>query len=298
MRPETRMLLLGLAAIALAGPVAAAGWESIESLPGRAAVTVTVKGKPRIYFRITSGAPLAVTVVGPAQLRVISRAALPGPKAPVASYQLVATEGGKALLAADEKAGAARSASAPGVAALGEARRMTIDVPTGTHTIEIHLAGASAVLARLQRSAPAGAESWVSLTPIKAARSVSVLEGEKSIAYYTALHGQPVALRVVGPTTLDLLTRLDFDDTMRNVQAYRLRLMERGKMLREVEFRTTKAVTASYSNLADRVPSKFDRLSLPVGPGLHEIEIQLVAPAGGAAEIHARIPQPSVGNAE
>lgn len=298
MRPMTLLLLAGLAAIAPAMPAAAAAWESIESLPGHVAETVTVRGKPRIYFRITPRESLAVKIAGPARLSVISRAILPGRDAAPVAYQIVALERGKALLASDERAKAARGVSAPGVSALGEGRPMIIDVPSGTHTIELHLAGTRAVLARLRRSAPAGAESWVSLTPVGAVRSVSVLEGEKSIAYYTALRGRPVALRVVGPTMLDLLARLDFDATMRGVQTYRLRLLERGKVLREVEFRTTKAVTASYDNLADRVPSKFDRLTLRVGAGLHEIEIHLAAPAGGAAEIHARIPQPSVGNAE
>ena len=74
MRCPTRLLLPGLTVLVLAGAAAAAGWESIESLPGRAAETVTVKGKPRIYFRITANAPLTVTVAGPARLRVISRA--------------------------------------------------------------------------------------------------------------------------------------------------------------------------------------------------------------------------------
>lgn len=65
-----------------------------------------------------------------------------------------------------------------------------------------------------------------------------------------------------------------------------------------MEFRTNKATTASYTNLKDRVPSKFDRLMLPIGNGTHEISVELLAPAGGAAEIHARIPQPTVGNEE
>jgi hypothetical protein len=138
----------------------------------------------------------------------------------------------------------------------------------------------------------------VSLTPIKAPRSVSVIEGEKSIAYYSLMPGQPVVLRVVGPSTLDCLTRLDYDATMRGAQAYRLRIVERGRTLRTVDFRTTKSGGATYAELKDRVPSRYDRFSLPVGNGLHEIEVHLVKPANGSAEIHARIPEPSVGNTE
>lgn len=292
-----RVLLAALAALVLAGPAAAAGWESIESLPGSTPEIVKVKGKSRVYFRLSAQKPIAVTLAGPARLRVISRAVLAKGRE-TAAYQIVALEGGKALRAAHEEAGAAAHVSAPGIPALAHGRTMILDVPDGTHRVELRLAGAAEVLVRLQRAAPASSEAWVSLTPVRASRSVSVIEGEKTIAYYSVRQGQPVALRVVGPTTLDVLARLDFDATMLGSQAYRLKFIERGRTLREVEFRTTKAPAASYSNLADRVPSKFDRLSLFVGSGLHEIEVHIVSPAGGAAEIHARIPQPAVGNTE
>ena len=297
-RPLHRALAI-LAALGLATAATAAGWESIESLPGRSAVTVSVRKKSRAYFRLTPQAPLTVSVTGPARLRVISRAVLAERPDGIAAYQIVALEGGKALLATDEQAGAAHGVKAKGVAALGAGRRMIVQVPDGTHAIQLMLTGCREVLVRLQREGPAGApEAWVSLTPVRAARSVAVVEGEKSIAYYSILPGEPVVLRVVGPSTLDCITRLDYDATMRGAQIYRLRIAEHGRTLRTVDFHTTKSGAATYAGLANRVPSKFDRFSLPVGSGLHEIEVHLVRPANGSAEIHARIPQPSVGNTE
>jgi hypothetical protein len=127
---------------------------------------------------------------------------------------------------------------------------------------------------------------------------VIVVEGEKSIPYYSVKAGKPVKLRLVGPTTLAFITRLDFDAAMRGTVGYRLAITESGRHLRDVELKTTKATTASYANLTDRVPSKFDRFTLPFGEGTHEILVELVAPLGAVAEIHARIPQPSVGGAE
>ena len=297
MRRALSLLPALLAALGLAGPAAAAHWEGVEHLPGRVPETVLVNGKPRVYFRLTREAPLTVPVAGPARLRVLSRAVLAkGARAP-ASYEVVALEGATMLRAATEAAGPASHARAPGVPALADGRTMTIEVPEGAHAIRLRLSGVAVALVRLQRWVPA-AEAWVSLTPVRAARSVSVLEGEKTIAYYSVRRGQPIALRVVGPTTLDVLARLDFDTTMRGTQAYRLVFAERGRTVREAEFRTTKAPAATYSNLADRVPSKFDRLSLDVGPGLHEIEVSIASPPGGVAEIHARIPQPAVGSLE
>ncbi len=103
---------------------------------------------------------------------------------------------------------------------------------------------------------------------------------------------------MVGPTALDLVARLDFDATMRGPQIYRLGILEGARRLREIQFRTTKATTAAYADLKDRVPSKYDRVRIPVGDGTHEITVTLLAPARGSAEIHARIPEPSVGNEE
>jgi hypothetical protein len=282
-----------------AAPVRAATWTAIEKIPGASPVDVLVRDKPRVYFRVTQQAPLTVAVEGPTRLRVITRAELVVGSPPVVSYRLRASEGAKAIDELDTETSAAEDAApAAGKAALGKSRRMTLDVPAGRHSIALALSGTAAVLVRLQTSAGKLESPMVSLTPVAATRSVTVSEGEKLVTYYSVLPGQPVKLRVVGPTTLELLTRLDFDATMRGTQSYRLRLTERGTVLREAGFKTTKAATASYTNLADRTPSKFDRLSVPLGDGSHEIAVELVAPAHGSAEIHARIPEPTVGNTE
>jgi len=138
----------------------------------------------------------------------------------------------------------------------------------------------------------------VTLTPLHAPRSVTVSEAERLIPYFTTFHRQPVTVRVVGPTMIELLTRLDFDATMRGMQAYRLVVSENGKRVKTFDFKTTKAVAAFYSDLSDRVPSKFDHVQWDVPQGVHDYAIELTLPVEGAAEIHPRIPAPSVGNEE
>ncbi len=292
---------LFIAATTLWGAVARAGtWEAIERLPGQTAVKVMVSGKPRLYFRVTPDHALPIPLVGPLRLRVLSRVELPAGFQQVVSYHVRVTEDGRELDHQDTESSAASQVRDPsGAHAIGKGRRLNVDVPAGNHSLLLSVEGAPAVLVRLQQAAPArGEEAMVSLTPIEAPRSVSVTEGEKTIQYYSVMPGKPVRLRVVGPTTLDLLSRLDYDVTMRGPQTYRLGILEGASKLREVEFRTTKATTAAYANLQDRVPSKYDRVRIPVGDGTHEITVTLLAPAHGSAEIHARIPEPSVGSEE
>lgn len=296
-------LALFAAVLAAGGPVAgatAATWESIERLPGQSPVTVLVDEKPRLYFRITPQRPLAVPIEGPARLRITSRVEFATGANQIVSYKLRVHESGRELERQEtETAPSSRVRGGDGDAAVGKSRRMTVDVPTGRHELSLAVEGVAALLVRLHQAAPTrGAEQTVSLTPIEATRSVLVAEGEKTIAYYSVMEGKPVKLRLVGPTSLQLISRLDFDPSMRGTQTYRLAISERGRRLRQVEFKTTKATTASYTNLRDRVPSKLDRLQIAFGDGTHEITIELLAPAGATAEIHARIPQPTVGNQE
>jgi len=297
-----RMILTAVvfaAAMSRAVPARAATWTAIEKVPGSSPVDVLVRDKPRVYFRVTRQAPLTVLVEGPALLRVITRAELAAGSPPVVSYKLRASEGANTIEELDtETSAAADVAPAAGGAVLGKSRRMTFEVPSGRHQIALSLTGTPGVLVRLQTSHGKLETPMVSLTPIAATRSVTVSEGEKLVTYYTVQPGQPVKLRVVGPTTLELLARLDFDATMRGTQSYHLRLTEQGKVLRDAKLKTTKAASASYTNLADRTPSKFDRLSVSLGKGLHEIAVELAEPAHGSAEIHARIPEPTVGNTE
>lgn len=296
-RPLLVALLL-LPAVAAGAPRAgAAGYVAIEKIPGSTPVTVLVREKPRVYFRVTSNAPLAVPIDGPARVRVVSRVECA--TAGVVTYRVMAAEAGSMLDHLDTESSASPDVRLEkGNTPLGKSRRLTFDLPEGRHRVTFSLTGASAALLRIQTSAGSAPQPMVSLTPVAAERSVNVAEGEKLIPYYTVVPGKPVRIRVVGPTALELSTRLDFDATMRGTQAYRLRLSEQGKTLREVEIKTTKAVAASYEKVRDRVPSKLDITRLQIPDGTHEIAVELLQPARGTAQVHARIPEPSVGAEE
>ena len=276
---------------------AAASYVAIEKLPGVTPVTVYVSDKPRLYFRLTSAAPLVVLLDGPAHVRIVSRVECA--RTGVATYQLLATEDGKLIDKLDTESSAAADARLEkGSTPIGKSRRLTFDLPGGHHKISLSLSAATAALVRIQTSSERAGQAMVSLTPIAAEGSVDVAEGEKLIPYYTVTAGRPVKLRVIGPTVLELSSRLDFDATMRGTQSYRLRLIEGGQTLRELEFKTTKAVAASYENIRDRVPSKMDVTRVPMANGTHEITVELLTPERGTVRVHARIPEPSVGNGE
>ena len=289
------------AALMLFAPSAHAGnWQAVEIIPGHTPTTVTVKEKPRSYFRVSEDSPLALAVEGPARLRLVSRAELPRGADHVVSYGVRVLEQGVLL-----KQQFTESSPAKGVAVAGDhtvpckSRSMVVEIPAGSHRLAVSVSGIPSVLIRVLLSSPArGGAKMISITPLEAPRSVTLSEGERLIPYYTTFPGRPVKLRIVGPTSLELSTRLDFDATMRGVHTYRIAVTESGNRIREAAFKTTKATTASYTDLKERSASKVNQVVIPLGAGVHELNVELLEPRNGSAEVHARIPEPSVGRAE
>jgi len=297
---RSQLIAAVVAILFLAAPAQAAKWQAIDRIAGRSPLTVSVQENPRVYFRVTGDSPLSVTVDGPCRLRVVSRAELSRDQSRPISYRVRIEEGGKLL-----KEQATESSAADGVklgdseAVICKSRSIALDLPGAKHRLMISVAGTPQVLVRIFSSSPArGGAEMISISPVEAARSVTLSEGEKLIPYYTVFPGKPVKLRIVGPTSLELSTRLDFDATMRGTQAYRIAIMKRGVRIRELDFKTTKATTASYTDLKDRSASKMDRTVIPVGDGVQEISVELLEPKNGSAEVHARVPQPTVGSEE
>jgi len=156
MRPaNSRTLLPILAALALAartrGPRVG---KASESLPGRSAVTVTVKGKPRVYFHLTPRTRSPVVLAGPASLRVISRACPLRPKRRDGGIPDHGLEGGKPLQATGENGRRGVRRQRPGVASLGRGRRMTVQVPDGQHELKLVAHGGARALVRLSARPP------------------------------------------------------------------------------------------------------------------------------------------------
>lgn len=292
-----------LVALLCAGPASSASlsapWAAIRRLPGEKPVTVLVNGKPRVYFRVSPERPLVVPIQGPARLRITSRVDFARTGGALTAYTLRVLDGTRELERQSTESAPSSRVQASETGPVGKRRRMTVDVPEGRHFLKLAVEGVGSVLVRLHRAGPRlGVEPSVSLTPVEAMRSALVAEGEKTIPYYSVQVGKPVRIRLVGPTSLQLITRLDFDSSMRGTQTYSLAVSEGGRRLRTLEVKTTKASTAVYTNVKDRVPSKINRIAVAFGDGTHDIQVELLAPAGATAEVHARIPVLTVGNEE
>ena len=294
----SRVLLAVLLFLLLAGAASAETWQSIEELAGHPPVAVLVEGTARRYFRVTPQAALDVDLKGPVRLRVVVRPEIPWTDGRPAVFRVAARTEARLLEEHEWQSPPSTEARLPDGGTVGESRQMIVAVPRGEHRVRLSVEGEPVLLRLLTAPPGTSREKRVTLTPISAARSVSLIDEERIIPYYSAFRGKPVHYRVVGPISLELLVRLDFDLTMRGTQSYRLRIKDNGDTVGDYSFTTTKVLTATWRELPDRVPSKFRRVSLSLGRGTHNVEVALLKPANGSIEVNARIPVPEFGKAE
>ena len=278
----------------LPAPVArAASWERVDEISGGPAQRVLIAGKPRVYVLLAERGSVTAVVHGPARLKVVSRAGFKIGASAAVAYSIHVMEGSRAVTTHATQSGPAPDASLPSNprTGLAKARSFEIPVPEGEHRYVLSVTGVPTVYVRLLVAAPKRAGEMISIAPIEAARSVTLSEGQRLIPYYSVFPDKALRFRVVGPTQVELSARLDYDETMRGEQRYAL-LVSSGKApLRELRFRTSKAGSAAYTDLKNRVPSKVDRVVLSLGPGSHDLTVELREPRSGSAEIHLRIPK-------
>ena len=299
---HTRVLAASLALFLLLQARDSAGlakWRAIEDIPGSTLVQLNVQGESRVYFAATGQKPLKLSVEGPTDLKLVSRLKL-GRTQAVSSYALRVLASGKLIATQQTETGPSQASPLSGDDFVpAKSRTFEFHVPAGVHEITFKPDGSSTVFLRLFKpwEGPGGArERMVSLTPISPSRTVTLIEGEKQILYYTVTGKEKADFRVIGPTPVQVLARLDFSPSMRGSQRYVLTasLGERG--LPPYVLQTTKATAASYRERPDVVPSKYDTFTLDVPAGVHVLSLRLTSPTGGAGEVHVRIPRGALDN--
>ena len=133
MRRSWVLILLCLPLVNATPPAGAGRWHAIEYLEGQTPVTVTVNGKPRIYYRIAPGKEVAVKDLGPGRLKIVTRAETSAAAGSSISYRVSVSEGAKAVKEqVTESSVSDRSAVLEGGPALCKSCRRRPEVPART----------------------------------------------------------------------------------------------------------------------------------------------------------------------
>jgi len=296
-RPGAAAAALALALLLAAAPArAATSWRSVEPARTPGTVCLQSEGEKLEYAVLSAESPAAFEVVGPRRCKLITR--LVG-GAGTSAYTVTVTVDGEPNQERSHRADPSDHTTAcAGDEDVSGLRRTYIDVGPGRHRIEVAARCAEGrVAGRLFGESKRRRTGQVPLTPAAYAQVATLqFESGSQSTYYRADGAQPVVLDITGPTTLQVYTRLDFDQTMTGVQPYAVEVVTDGGEVRTHHLTAEKLTSALWVERPDLVPGTRQKLRIGVPAGRHRIELRCLRPETCGMAIQLQIPRADLEN--
>lgn len=244
-------------------------------------VDVQIVGKSREYYALTDDDRVQIKVKGPTRLRVVSRAVLNANQDSTEYQFLGRREGAQKSVTFRHRSHVFDNATISGESDgnVTAARSKVIDVPRGEQTYTFFLPRHSkqTVLLRFARESTdfAQGSKIIALTPVSYSSRVDLVTKEEASAYYRMGSKDNVKLQLIGPATLKVMTRIEFDQNMNGRQKWRVQVIEDGKVKATHSLSATRSQVTTYREAATVVPSRAEPLFIEVPEGTHDYEFRL-----------------------
>jgi hypothetical protein len=239
-----------------------------------------VSGKLREYFVLDTATPIELTIKGPAKLKLLSRAILSAPNDTLDYSYVVERKGAsKPLTVKHSTFRSEKSAFAgPMEGAVAESRARTIDVPGGeqTYTLSLPKTARNRLLFRFGTDTESfDGTTIVAMTPSEFTTQVDLTTREETLSYYRVGIGNRVVLNLVGPATLKVLARIEFDPTMSQTQKWKVAVSEDGVAKSTYNLSAKPSDITVYKVAASLIPSAAEVFYVDVPTGSHRYEFAL-----------------------
>jgi hypothetical protein len=234
-------------------------------------IVITIQGKDRAYHAGTESSPVEFHVVGPTTIRVVARIELGrrGTARPLTvqaklngekprSYSFREGRSPDAGIREDPELPISRSASFYLTVGRGVHRcQIWGEAPRG----KIWLRALSAERPKQSRSVAYWPSEWADVVPL--------IVREQEYKYYRATAERPVKLEILGPTTIEVRSRFEFDFATKGIQDYRIQVLEDGALKRSDAFSSRRSHVCVYRDQLELVPGRANKFHITVGRGRH-----------------------------
>jgi len=244
-------------------------------------VKLTIAGKSRTYFVLDKDSRLNVTVDGPSQLKIMSRLDLPSATVQP-DYEIeVQVEGTKKARSIHHTSKLSEKAeSVSGTTSfIGVLRSKVIDIPSGKHNVIVRVPEGSTdkVYVRLSQKTNefTGGTAVVAMTPFEFTSEVELISEEVAYPYYRIGSTDRAALRLIGPATLKVLSRIEFSPEMKGSQKWKIQVMEDGKLKKNYSLSAGSSDVIHYKNPSQLLPSRAETFFVEVPEGEHVYEFRM-----------------------
>lgn len=277
-----RKYLLAFVVLALGNcAVAEDGFLYLKPTTFDVSTKLVIAGKSRTYFVLDKDNQITVDVEGPSQLKVMSRLELKNETAtPDYTINVVMEEGKKPrAIHHTSKISEKADLSDKSAGMIGVLRAKVIDVPSGKHSIVLSLPEGSTdkVYVRLSQKTNefTGGTAVVAMTPFEYTTAVDLVTNETAYTYYRIGSADRAALKLVGPATLKVLSRIEFGPDMQGSQRWRVQVLEDGNVKRSYSLAAGTSDVIQYRTPEKLVPSRAETFFVEVPAGEHVYEFRI-----------------------
>ena len=250
----------------------------IKPVNAKSKVTLNVSGTYRDYYPLSVKNASLISVKGPGQLKIITRARfLTGDKTTL-NYRIFYRIDGSGKKNAEYK-DVQRSVKAfyknDSLAIPGDDEKIIVNLGSGEHNIKVWLDKDNPEVAARYIFTPKEEKSltWISLCPQEPNEPVNLLSDEDEVKYYRFSEDKPLKIKITGPTKLKVFTRIENHYTMKGRINYRLQVKEDKKVKHTYQLNSVRSETACYKKDGSKVPGKAKEIVFNVPNGIHYYQV-------------------------
>jgi len=241
-------------------------------------ITIVIAGKNRTYYPLSVKDPTILTAKGPGKLTAITRAQFKSHDKNTLDYSVYYRIDGAEIINVDFKSNEIDTKSAYADNTLGFPGKnadVIINLGLGEHTIELWQGAENPnINARfLFAETKEKKIDWVQLSPLVPNEPVSLVTNEEVISYYRFSENKPLKIKITGPTTFRILSRIENHYTMKGKINYRLQVKEDGTVKHTYLLSSNRSDVTYYKNEGGKVPGKAKEIVIDVPGGTHIYEV-------------------------
>ncbi|MCB1059612.1 MAG: hypothetical protein KDB65_05240 [Calditrichaeota bacterium] len=260
---------------------AESGFKYLKPTTYDQGTSLTIAGKSRHYFVVDADNKVSVTVEGPSQLKIMSRLQLRSEEAtPDYSFDVM-IEGSKKAKTVHHTSRLSEKAESgsDGPQYLGVLRSKVVDIPSGKHNVSISVPDGSQEVLFIRLSQKTneftGGTAVIAMTPFEYTSEVEMVSDEVIYPYYRISSTERAALRLVGPATLKVLSRIEFSPEMKGTQKWKVQVLEDGKLKKAYHLSAGSSDVIQYRNPAPLLPSRAETFFVEIPEGEHVYEFRM-----------------------
>ncbi|MBC8478089.1 hypothetical protein H8D51_00945, partial [bacterium] len=244
-------LLVILQLALLTTPLFASDWVRRSALSFGERVRLMINENHKIYYEAITGQDVVVEVTGPATMHVITRVEIPGRKAQ-GDYEYQWRLDNTDWTSVSHYAKASENASLYGATGISLSRQDVVEIPEGTHSYTFRRPTTEKrrlffrITSRLRD--PLYNVDITPLQPTTFGEVWQIIVRETNFDYYVARGGESIVLDVVGPTTIKVISRLDYDSMMMGEMSYRIKVFEDEVLKNTYSVQAKPSSVAYYEN--------------------------------------------------